>query len=246
MRQDYPFPPWLYHGLQWLVSGLVWCATGWRVEGREHVPREGPLLVVANHLNNADPFLLCVAVPRPLAFMAKIELFHNRLLAAILRYFKNFPVDRGAADRQAVRQALTLLDSGHAVGMFPEGTRSRQASLARGLPGVGLLIARSGATVLPVAITGTEHFGRPWSKPRITIRIGPPVIVRPNEAGQRDHQGMVDTVMGEIAKLLPAAYQGVYGDASTEPDEPIRRSRPRRAAAPERPDRMTNRHSADQ
>jgi 1-acyl-sn-glycerol-3-phosphate acyltransferase len=202
-----------YDICRWIVWSVIWLFTGWRVEGGKNVPRYGPLLVVSNHLHNADPVLVCVVVPRPVALMAKIELFRNPVLAFAIRLFGAFPVDRGAADRQAIRTALARLAAGNAVGMFPEGTRSRTASMARGLLGVGLLAARSGAPVLPVAITGSEHLGRLWPRPVITVRIGRPITISKPASGRVDHQAIVDEMMTAVAALLPPAYRGYYGDA---------------------------------
>ena len=95
-----------------------------RIQGLEYVPSTGAVLVVANHLHNADPILLEIAFPRPLHFMAKRELFGVPVLGWIVRRIGAFPVDRRRADRAALRRAEAALAQGIAIGIFPEGTRS--------------------------------------------------------------------------------------------------------------------------
>jgi 1-acyl-sn-glycerol-3-phosphate acyltransferase len=209
-------PPWLYWVLWRLSDWLLWLATGWRVEGRERVPKSGALLVVANHLNNADPYLLSAAVPRQICYLAKVELFNVPILGWAIRQFGAFPIERGGADRQAIKQALELLAADCVVGVFPEGTRSRRAAMNRGLTGVGLLATRSGATILPVAIAGSERLWPPWPRPTLRITIGHPFRLDPAMLAKRDHQAIVDRIMGEIAALAPPAYRGVYAEARTE------------------------------
>lgn len=130
---------------------------GMHLEGVENIPATGPLIVVANHLHNADPLLLETAMPRPLFFMTKKEAFKYPVISHVARYGGSFPVDRGKPDRAAIRHAENVLAQGIALGMFPEGTRSVTRSLAHALPGAALIAVRTGAPVVPVAISGTER-----------------------------------------------------------------------------------------
>jgi 1-acyl-sn-glycerol-3-phosphate acyltransferase len=215
---DVPWRVRQYRVLQPLLFALVWLLTGCRVVGREHVPKSGPVLVVANHLNNADPVLVCIVTPRPVGFMAKIELFRVPILAQTIRWSGAFPVDRGAADRKAIRTALDRLAAGQVIGMFPEGTRSRDARMKRGLSGVGLLAVRSGAPVVPCAITGSERLGRLWPRPSLTITYGPAFYPALGGGRRVDHQAVVDEMMRRVAALLPPAYRGVYAEADGPTD----------------------------
>ena len=197
-----------------------------RIEGMEHVPRSGPVVVVANHLHNADPVVLSVAFPRPLHFMTKKEAFANPFTAAIARRVGAFPVDRGKADRGAIRHAEAALAQGIAVGIFPEGTRSVTQALRRAYPGAALIALRSGAPVLPVAITGTEWLpfngskGRPPRRtsasrtrpPGVRVCFGPPFVLS-REEQKLSTETATDRIMAEIAALLPAAYRGDYATA---------------------------------
>ncbi len=196
-----------------------------QITGVEHVPLDGPILVVANHLHNADPVLVSVALPRPLHFMAKKELFSVPVLRWIVRRVGAFPVDRGRADRSAFRRAEATLHHGIAVGMFPEGTRSTTNALAPAHPGAGLIALRSGAPVLPVVITGSERLPGNGVKARknekrrwrggIKVQFGPPFCIIPTAAGRRlSGADASDIMMKELARLLPSAYRGEYDPGS--------------------------------
>lgn len=200
----------LYYVIVYACRALFSLIGGYRVEGAENMPRAGPLLVVSNHLHNIDPFVVGAALPRPIAYLAKVELFSVPVVSQVLRYFWTIPIDRGGADRQAVKTALERLASGRPVAIFPEGTRSHDHAMKRGQLGVGLLAARSGALVLPIGIAGSERPLRLWPRPTKTVRIGRPFrIERP--AGRRpDYQAITDQIMAEVAALAPPAYRGVY------------------------------------
>jgi 1-acyl-sn-glycerol-3-phosphate acyltransferase len=191
------------------------------------VPLEGPLLVVSNHLSNADPPLLSITFPRPLFLMGKSELFRNPAFGWLLRRVGGFPVERGTPDRAALRHALQLLDQGMAVGVFPEGGRSRTGALVSAFPGAGLLALQSRAPILPVAITGTEYFPvngekpprRPAGAPRgVTIRFGAPFHVPERVDGKRvSAEEATRLMMCRVAELLPEQYRGVYSDDTLPP-----------------------------
>lgn len=196
------------------LRGLLWLVARWEVRGREHVPMEGPLIVVANHLNNTDPPILASGIARRrIRYMAKIELFKYPL-GIIIRLFGAFPVRRFDADVGAMLNAERILRHGGVLGMFPEGTRSRTGYLGRPHPGTALIALRTGATVLPCAITGTEQIRSPFvvlRRPRITITIGTPLAIervkRPTEA---QVSALTERIFGEIRAMLPARYAGPY------------------------------------
>ncbi len=212
---DSSFKVRLYFLLQRLFRGLLWLIGGYRFEGLEHMPRQGPVLVVANHLNNLDPLLIQAALPRLVVWLAKIELFRVPGLAQLLRYYWTIPIDRGAADRQAMKAALDWLAAGQVLGIFPEGTRSRTAAMQRGHLGVGLLAVRSGAPVLPVAVIGSERPLRRWPRPSLIVRVGRPLRIERPAGGRADYQAITDQIMFEIAGLVPPAYRGVYAQPPT-------------------------------
>lgn len=150
-----------------------------RTLGNDRVPMQGPVVVVANHGSHLDPPLLGHALGRPVAFMAKAELFGIPLLGPLIRACGAYPVKRGASDREAIRTATARLQDGWAIGVFLDGTRQKDGRVNHPMPGAALLSARSGAPLLPVAIINSHRAlgtGQTW--PRlvpIQLRIGEPI-----------------------------------------------------------------------
>ena len=144
--------------------------------GREHIP-EGGVILAANHRSFLDPFAIGVCVRRPVYFMAKQELFTNRLMGWFLNCMGAFPLRRGASDHESMATALALLERGEAVVIFPEGTRISHGSLGRPKRGVGRLALQSGKPVVPIAVTGSEGARDGWKiKPvKVHVRCGPPL-----------------------------------------------------------------------
>src|SRR4030067_2876531 len=144
---------------------LVYCRK-FEVIGLEHVPPEGPLIVAGNHLNNADPPAVALAIScRYPTYMAKREMISWPILGPAFRAFGAFPVRRGEADLSALRAATEVVNSGAMLIMFPAGTRSRTGGLGRGPPGSAIIALRTGAPLLPVSVTGTETVRAPGAFP---------------------------------------------------------------------------------
>lgn len=211
---------------------FVRALVGLRLEGIEHVPADGPLIVICNHLHNADPILLSIAFPRPVHFMAKKETFAYPFIAAIIRRVGAFPVDRGKADRSAIKRAEATIAQGIPIGMFPEGTRSQSAALQPAHPGAAMIALRTNVPILPIAITGTERLpfngkARPSgpvtrttkSRARVVIRFGEPFQLAPTTTGHRlAVEAATTSMMGRIADLLPPSYRGGYADSAAAHD----------------------------
>ena len=199
------------------MKALLLTLSRWQVLGRENVPKKGPLIVIANHINLADPPLLSASIPRRIVFMVKQELYHSTRGACFVRAFGTFPVQRGKVDREALRQATRVLEQGLALGMFPEATRSPDSQLQQAFPGTALIALRSRAPILPVAISGTEKIKGVkevvFGHPQITVTIGKPFTL-PTAGGKvtgAQLRELTDFIMGRIAELLPESYRGFYG-----------------------------------
>ena len=124
--------------------------------GVENMPTEGGVIVAANHMSNWDPPFLASFLQRPVSYMAKQELFEIPVFGTIIRWLFAFPVRRGAADRSAIKAAVKELRAGRCVGIFPEGTRSKDGEIHHFGSGVALLASMSGAPVVPAVILGTD------------------------------------------------------------------------------------------
>ena len=212
--------PWFYYVARAIVRVLFFLLTRWRIKGRESIPSQGPLLVVANHLNLVDPPLLAVSLGRKAVFMAKEALFRSRFSSYFIRSFGAFPVHRGRPDKEALRQAEQVLAKGQALVMFPEGMRSRNAQLLPAFSGSALIACRYGVPVLPVGITGTEKIrGVAWvlHRPRVTVNIGHPFYL-PAVSSKLTKDKLAELtslIMERIAELLPQEYRGNAADEET-------------------------------
>jgi len=157
--------------------------------GVRNVPRRGGVLIVSNHQSYLDPILLAVKLPRPLSFFAKSELFENKFFGAFIRSFNAFPVRQGEGDIGAVKETIRRLQEGHALNVYPEGTRSPDGEIQPMLPGVGLMIRRAGVPVVPAAIFGSYEAWPPKRGVKIfrphPVRIvyGPPMELHHLKAG---------------------------------------------------------------
>ena len=189
----------LYKVIRQLFVWIFQLFYRWDVKGQEHFPDEGAFLLCANHISWWDPPLMGGITRRTVRFMSKEELFNVPIIGKILPLIYVFPVKRDSADRRAIKTALDTLKGGGAVGIFPEGTRSRTNDLLPPQAGIGLIATKSEAPVIPVAIIGPYRLFRP-----IKVRIGKPITF-PEYYGTRvksaDLEDVAQRIMAEIALL---------------------------------------------
>ena len=207
------------------MRAVLVCLARVRVKGMSDLPRKGPLIVVANHASNSDPAFvgawLQPALGRPIRFLAKEELFRWPL-KPLLHLYEAIVVKRGGSDADAYRLGRAVLKRGEVLGVFPEGTRSRDGVLQDAFAGVTLLAARTESPVLPVGVAGSHRFlprggWVPAVGTRVTVRVGRPFRVTLDSS--LDHREAVaratDDLMSHIATLLPPEQRGRYAPAVT-------------------------------
>jgi 1-acyl-sn-glycerol-3-phosphate acyltransferase len=216
--------PWM-HALAGLTRAGLAGLTRIRLEGAlDEIPRGGPVIVASNHSSNLDPVVLgSTLMPRlgrRLQWLGKKELFAWPIVGWIARNGGVHAVDRGTADIEAFRLAQRILDDGHALFVFPEGTRSHDGALGEGRDGVAVLALRSGAPIVPIGISGSyERWPRGQRLPhpggRVTVRVGSPfrlADVMPSDVDRRATKSIAtDIIMRRIAALLPERQRGRYG-----------------------------------
>ncbi len=162
-----------------LMVRVVWRA---RVYGAENVPPQGPLIVACNHISYLDPPAMGCLCPRRLSYMAKKELFEIPVLGPMIRGLGAYSVDRRGSATAAIKRSLEVLQAGGAIGIFPEGTRNRDGSVAP-QTGVALLASLGNAPVVPAYIRGTDKALRLG---RIDVAFGAPLVLAPGRKATRE------------------------------------------------------------
>ena len=217
LYEPYVTPRILYELIRWGIAfPLLSLVAHIRLKGRYNIPKHGPFLIAANHLAWTDIPLVPLLLPGKVVYMAKEEYFNSRI-AWLVRFMGSFPVKRGEGDRQALRTAEEQLKKGNVVVLFPEGTRSKTKTMAKGHAGLGMIALRSGVPVIPVAIWGSEKVLKEFG-PRVTISYGEPIVFKPKGAKmtREDIDNATEQTMRAIAAMLPPEYRGVYNTPSVE------------------------------
>jgi 1-acyl-sn-glycerol-3-phosphate acyltransferase len=214
----------IYAALRWLMRAMTrtYLIGLFRVVGTENVPRQGPLIICPSHSATLDPPMVPAFTPRNDTWsMAKSEYFRGGFIEFVFRQYRAFPVVRHSADRNALRRSFDLLKAGHALIIYPEGTRVESGILARPEPGAGFIAQKAGCPVVPVGLTGTREClpkGVHWPR-RTPVRIifGKPFLVatkRPDGARISPEEA-AEAIMLEIAELLPPEQRGAFTDLPT-------------------------------
>ncbi|MDX8046104.1 lysophospholipid acyltransferase family protein [Gracilibacillus sp. S3-1-1] len=164
--------------------------------GTENIPKKGSVIICSNHISNYDPPIVGITCPRPIHFLAKEELFNNKLFGFILKHVNAIILKRGTSDRNALRQGLEVLKEDNVLGLFPEGTRSKTGDLKKGMPGAGFFALRSKAAIVPCAVVGDYH-----SKQPLKVVYGQPIDMNSLREQKASAQEVTDVIMDEIRKL---------------------------------------------
>jgi 1-acyl-sn-glycerol-3-phosphate acyltransferase len=211
---------------------ILWERIGFRflakidsVQGAENVPESGPGILIYNHIAFVDPVAVMAAVKRNVVPMAKVEAVNVPFFGVFTRLWGAIFVRRGEADREALEQALAVLNSGELLLVAPEGTRS--PALIQAKDGVAYLAARTGAPIIPVAVDGTEGFPsispKRWQQPGAHIRFGKPFRFHvPSGRIPREwlHR-MTQEAMYRLSELLPPGRRGFYSDLALATSDTI-------------------------
>ena len=193
-----------------LLVGLFRLIMKMEVEGLEHFPLDGPVIVAANHVTNLDVFPMQLSLPRPIFFMGKAGLFKFPLMDVVFRNLGAFPVYRGERDQWAIRHAARVLEHGQTLGMFPEGTRSKGRGLGVARTGTARLAIEMNCPIAPMAIAGSDgFFTRFPRRTRVTVELLPPLMPGPDETPL----ALTDRLMFTLARALPQDMRGVYAQA---------------------------------
>lgn len=195
----------LYHAFKWsVVSPMLHAYFGGKIYGVENVPQTGGLVIVSNHASYFDPPIVSNCVCRPVAYMAKEELFKIPVLAQAIKLYGAYPVSRGTADRGAIRYALEYLENDWAVGVFLEGTRTSDGRIHDPKRGAALLAAKAKVPLLPVSLWGSEKIVQPGTpiprKVPLTIRIGK-LIATPSSTSKEELEAVTHQCADAINML---------------------------------------------
>ena len=193
----------------------------WRADHPERVPLTGPVILAANHASYVDPPLVGAGLRRPCSFLAREDLFDIPIVGWLLREWSVVPVNREGGGAAGLRAILDRLLAGHAVVLFPEGTRSPDGRLQRARLGIGLLVAKSTAPVVPVRVFGSHDAwpkGSKFAKPRrVVVKYGQPMTFDASRAEAKTcskarlkeiYQQIAEEIMGAISRLEARENEG--------------------------------------
>lgn len=189
--------------VRYATMGVYKLFYNFHIEGAENIPQDKPLVMASNHRSYADPVILTMPMKLPVTYMAKEELFKNKLFGWFITKLGAFPVKRGDGDMSVIDDAVAILNSGKHLVIFPEGTRSKDGKVGRGKTGVALIAAKSGADVLPCGIVfeGEKlHF-----RSKLTLRFGkviPASEIAVEDTSPKALKEVKKRIMGEITALV--------------------------------------------
>ncbi|GAA3899143.1 1-acyl-sn-glycerol-3-phosphate acyltransferase [Microbacterium invictum] len=239
--EELPRAGFLYYFVRWGIAPLARLIYRPHIEGRQNIPRTGPVILASNHLSFIDSFVIPTFAPRPVYYLAKSSYFDGTgVIGWLSRQFFTAlgatPVQRGAgqAAMDALEQQKRLLESDRAIALYPEGTRSLDGRLYKGRTGVAFLALQTGAKVVPVGLAGTNEampVGAKWPKmrPRVTIRFGEPLDLSHHGTASsgKARRLATDEIMSAIHALSGQELANAYNEAPAQnPVERIRQALP--------------------
>jgi 1-acyl-sn-glycerol-3-phosphate acyltransferase len=197
-----------------------------RVDGLGNIPKEGPAILMMNHIAFLDPIVVLHAVPRNIVPLAKVEVYKYPVISIFPRMWEVIPVRRQEVDRRAIQLALEVLKAGEIILVAPEGTRGPELREAK--EGAAYLSSRSGAPIIPVAVTHTTGFptfrlSKRWKGKGAHVQFGRPFRFKPGykRAGRDELRKMTDEAMYVLSQMLPEHLRGVYADLSKATEDTI-------------------------
>lgn len=217
-----------------LVRLVVRLLTRVRLSGTENTPAQGPVLVVSNHLGDADLVLGLAFATRPLDAVSKADLYDYPVLGWLMDLYGVIWVHRGQPDRRALRAVLEGLAEGRMIAIAPEGRESVTGKLEEGTHGAAYLALKSGAPILPVTFTGTENrnvYGsiRRLRRAEISLTVGKPFHLEASGDWRAAVEQGTERIMRALAEQLPPEYRGVYRTEEADDDLPEKAAAPREA-----------------
>lgn len=195
----------LYRVVVTIIRPFVRILYRLKVIGLENIPEKNGVIICPNHTSNADPVVLAVSLKRQIYFMAKAELFKNKILRKLFKMVGAFPVERGKRDSSAIDNAEKILKNGEQLGLFIEGTRSKTDDFLRPKTGCAMIAYKTSATIIPICITGTSEHKLKIFKKNV-VSIGKPITMNQlniTEGTGKEFREASRFIMESIKKLSP-------------------------------------------
>lgn len=225
-RPSYYVSPFRYRLLRAFGDAVLHILFHIETSGEENIPQSGPVVFATNHLHLLDPFAVAPRLGRQAVALVAAKWRSHLLVRSVLSWAGVIYVRRGEVDRHALRQCIEVLRSGGALGIAPEGTRSKTGVMQEGKPGIAYLAARTETVVVPVVAWGLENLKhwRPFQRPALVVAIGEPFYLPKPEGrlGAEEMQVLGELVMIQVARLLPERYRGVYAERVAEAEAGLR------------------------
>ena len=207
-----------------VINGYIKKYANITIRGMENISNvKRPVIFLCNHLSNSDGLILnSVLENEDLTFIAGVKLSENPVTNLGINMIKTIPIKPNCADKDAISKTIKLVKSGNSILIFPEGTRSRSASMIEAKKGILLIAKFTGVPVIPVGIYGTEKLlpiaggnmgGEKFNHADVFVTIGEPIVtpeINEQESRHDYENRILDTIMKEVAALLPEKYRGVY------------------------------------